>query len=235
MYLILCAMKEEVSEIIEKLDIAEKYSFFGMEFFRGAFSMPAGLRSREAVVGMTGVGKVMAAMNTQKLIDVFSPQKIIFAGIAGGVSDNIDVGDIVVSTDTIQYDMDASALGFKIGEIPFTGIRTIEADPEMVSAAKSFKAENCKITLGRILTADRFVSTSNPKERDFLTKEMAGIAVEMEGAAAALVAKMNNIPFVVIRVISDKCDGKAPKDFNKFLKKSSKLIVDMVLHIVKFF
>ena len=227
MYLILCAMKEEVSEIIEKIDVTEKYSFFNMEFYRGIFC-----GKHEAVVGMTGVGKVMAAIVTQKLIDVFSPKRIIFAGIAGCLRDNIDIGDIVISTDTMQHDMDASALGFKKGEIPYTGIRAIEADPKMIDIAKSFKPENCKIVLGRILTGDCFVSTSSKEERNFLTQEMEGIAVEMEGAAAALTAKMNNIPFLIIRIISDRCDGKAPEDFKKFLKKSSKLIADMVLHIV---
>jgi len=222
-------MKEEVSKIIEKIDVLEKYNFFGMEFFRGK------LCNHEAIVGMTGVGKVMAAIVTQKLIDVFSPEKIIFSGIAGGLSNNIDIGDIVISTDTIQHDMDASALGFKKGEIPYTGIRLIEADAEMINAAKSFKADNCKIVLGRILTGDRFISISKPEERNFLVEEMKGIAVEMEGAAAALAAKLNNIPFLIIRVISDKCDGKAPEDFNKFLKKSSKTIADMVTHIVHSF
>ena len=228
MYLILCAIKQELSQLIEKIDVIEKYNFFNMEFFRGNFPALAG--NQEAVVGMTGVGKVMAAMVTQKLIDNFLPKKIIFAGIAGSLIDNIDIGDIVVSTDAMQHDMDASALGFKIGEIPYTGIRTIEADPKMIDAAKSFKADNCKVVPGRILTGDRFIAST--EERNFLAKEMAGIAVEMEGAAAALTAKMNNIPFLIIRVISDKCDGKAPDDFKKFLKKSSKLIVDMVLHIV---
>ena len=226
MYLILCAMKEEVSEIIEKIDVKEKYKFFGMDFFRGI------LCNQETIVGMTGVGKVMAAIVTQKMIDVFSPKKIIFAGIAGCLSNDIDIGDIVISTDTIQHDMDASALGFKIGEIPYTGIRFIEADPEMINIAKKFKADNCKVIPGRILTGDRFVSASKPEERIFLAKEMGGHAVEMEGAAAALTAKMNNIPFLIIRVISDKSDGKAPADFHNFLGKSSKLIAEMVLHII---
>ena len=229
MYLVLCAMKEEVSEIIEKTDVLEKYNFFGMDFFRGT------LCGHETVVGMTGVGKVMAAIVVQKMIDVFLPKKIIFAGIAGGLSHDIDIGDIVISTDTMQHDMDASAIGFKKGEIPYTGIRLIEADPEMINAAKSFKADNCKTVFGRILTGDRFISVTKAEERNFLEKEMGGAAVEMEGAAAALAAKLNNIPFLIIRVISDKCDGKAPHDFNKFLKKSSKVVSDMVLHIVRCF
>ena len=227
MYLVLCAMKEEVSEIIEKTDIKEKYNFFGMEYFRGI------LCNHETIVGMTGVGKVMAAIVTQKLIDVFLPKKIIFAGIAGCLSKDIDIGDIVISTDTMQHDMDASALGFKIGEIPYTGIRLIEADPEMINAAKTFKAENSKIIPGRILTGDRFIATSKVEERHLLEVEMGGVAVEMEGAAAALAAKMNNIPFLVVRVISDRSDGKALDDFKKFLKKSSKNIADIVSHIFK--
>jgi len=220
-------MKEEVAEIIEKLDVLEKYNFFGMDFYRGI------LCNHETIVGMTGIGKVMAAIVTQKMIDVFSPKKIIFSGIAGCLSKEIDIGDIVISADTMQHDMDASALGFKIGEIPYTGIRFIEADPEMIDAAKSFKAENSKVILGRILTGDCFIAKQ--EERNYLAAELEGVAVEMEGAAAALTAKLNNIPFLIIRVISDKCDGKAPDDFKKFLKKSSKIIADMHIHIFKSF
>ncbi|MCL2481588.1 MAG: 5'-methylthioadenosine/adenosylhomocysteine nucleosidase [Spirochaetaceae bacterium] len=227
MYLVLCAMKEEVSEIIEKLDVLEKYNFFGMDFYRGI------LCNHETIVGMTGVGKVMAAIVTQKMIDVFLPKKVIFSGIAGCLSKDIDIGDIVISADTMQHDMDASALGFKIGEIPYTGIRLIEADPEMINAAKNFKAGNSKIILGRILTGDRFIAKL--EERNYLAAEMEGVAVEMEGAAAAITAKLNNIPFLIIRVISDKSDGKALDDFKKFLKKSSRLMADMVLHIFRSF
>ncbi len=227
MYLLLCAMKDEVSEISRMVKVSEKHTFFNMEYFRGE------LGGREVVTGMTGVGKVMAAAVTQKLADTFNPEGIIFAGIAGAVNPSLDIGDIVVSADCMQHDMDASALGFMIGEVPYTGLRIIRADQRLLDAAKSFRAEGCRLFAGRVLTGDQFISTASAEKRKFLSEELGGDAVEMEGAAAAFVAGMNNIPFVLVRIISDRADGNAPAEFRKFLKKSSSLLAGMVFHILK--
>ena len=226
MLLILCAMKDEVSEIMKMVKIKECFTVFGMEYCRGTIG------STEVVTGMTGVGKVMSAIVTQKLSDMFCPEGIIFAGIAGAVNPRINIGDIVVSADCMQHDMDASSVGFEIGEIPYTGIRILNADPRLLSAVKSYKSSGIKLITGRILTGDQFISTASAEKRELLSVKLGGDAVEMEGAAAAFAASINNIPFLIVRIISDKADGNAPSDFKQFLNRSSVLIADIIQHIL---
>jgi 5'-methylthioadenosine/S-adenosylhomocysteine nucleosidase len=226
MYLILCAMKDEVSEIMKLVKVKEHFTIFSMEYCRGSIG------DLEVVTGMTGVGKVMSAIVTQKLSDMFSPEGIIFAGIAGAVNSSLDIGDIVVSADCMQHDMDASSVGFQIGEIPYTGIRILKADSRLLDAVKSYKLPGIKLLAGRILTGDQFISTASAEKRELLSIELGGDAVEMEGAAAAFAASINNIPFLIVRIISDKADGNAPGDFKQFLRKSSALLADIIQHIL---
>jgi len=227
MFLLLCAMKEEVSDIIRKVEVSEKYTILNMDYYRGNFG------GAEVLVGQTGVGKVMSAMITQKLSDLFKPEAIIFSGIAGAINPLLDIGDIVVSADCLQHDFDASSLGFKIGEIPYTGLRIIESDRALFEKAMTFKAEGIKVVKGRILTGDQFISKASEEKKKILKVDLEGDAVEMEGASVAFTAYMNNIPFLLIRVISDRADGNAPHDFKKFLKRSSLLLSGMVFHILQ--
>jgi 5'-methylthioadenosine/S-adenosylhomocysteine nucleosidase len=220
-------MKEEVTGIVRMIEVSDKYTFFGMDYYKGH------LGGEEVVVGMTGVGKVMAAMITQKLSDLFKPKGIIFSGIAGALNPALDIGDLVVSKECLQHDMDASSLGFKIGEIPYTGVRVLESDKSLHDKAMMFKLEGIKVISGRILTGDQFINTSSDEKRKFLKDELQGDAVEMEGASVAFTAFMNKIPFLLIRVISDRADGNAPSDFKKFLKRSSILLSKMVFHILQ--
>lgn len=225
MIVFLCAMKEEVAEIIPNIKSAEAYSIFRTTFYKGT------LEGKNVLVGTTGIGKVFSAAVTQKICENFLPHAIVFLGIAGAVKDNLNIGDIVVSHDCMQYDMDATAMGFKIGEIPYTGIDKVEADKTLKQLAMSFKVEGKKIVEGRILTGDRFVVTKTAEERAFFRDILSGSAVEMEGAACGFVAHINNIPFVVVRVISDKADGNAPEKFREFLHNSSLCLADMAHHI----
>ena len=225
MYLILCAMKEEVAEIVKKGKTEKQYSFFGNPFYMGKTG------TKETVTGITGVGKVMAAMTTQKLIDFFSPEGIIFTGIAGAVNPGLGIGDIVIAKECMQHDIDATSLGFKPGEIPYTGIRILESDPALLEAARGFSSGDGKIIEGRVLTGDEFVTCVEKK--GYLYSELGGDAVEMEGAAAAFTAYMNNTPFMLARIISDRADGNAASDFRGFLKKSSAVLAEMVFHMLR--
>ncbi len=227
MILVLCAMKEEVSEIALNIKGSRKITLFRLDFYEGTLS------GKKIVVGRTGVGKVMSAMVTQKLIDLYKPDAVIFSGIAGAVNPDLEVGDIVISRDCLQHDFDASSIGLKIGEIPFTGIRIIESDPVLLKAAESFVSSGTRVIQGRILTGDQFIMEKSEEKRRFFTEELGGDAVEMEGAAVGFVAKMNNIPFILVRIISDKADGNAPSNFNSFLHSSSEKISGIVKHILE--
>ena len=227
MILVLCAMKEEAADISADIKNRERIDYYKIPFYKGT------LHGREVLVGMTGVGKVMSAMVVQKLIDTYNPEAVIFSGIAGAVNPDLEIGDVVVSKDCMQHDLDVSSLGFKIGEIPYTGMRIIDADKKLFDAALSYKKDGCRIISGRILTGDQFITEKSEEKRKLFTDILGGDAVEMEGASVGFTSFMNNIPFVLVRVISDRADGNAPKNFRSFLHKSSERITDIVNHILE--
>ncbi len=191
------------------------------------------LDGAEVIVASCGVGKAMAAMATQHFVDRYAPSRLIFTGIAGSLNRQLEIGDVVVARDSIQYDLDARAAGFEIGQIPFTSYREIPCDPDMVSAALSYPAEGFRLVEGRILTGDRFLARVEADAADLLSEELAGDAVEMEGASVGLVALFNGLPFLLLRTISDKADGSAKADFKKFLPVASERAFRVVLHLLR--
>ncbi|MBI9105886.1 MAG: 5'-methylthioadenosine/adenosylhomocysteine nucleosidase [Spirochaetales bacterium] len=225
MIAIIAAMQPEIKLIKDSVENPEKIVWKDWEFVCGKLS------GKEIVAVQTGVGKVLAALVTQRMIDVFSPSAIIMTGIAGALNPDLHRGDIVVGTDCLQHDMDATVFGFKRGQIPYTDYRIIESDPALVAAALSYPAE--KLRTGRILTGDQFVTGSGDAALSYLTDELEGDVVEMEGAAAGLTAKVNDIPFLLIRVISDKADGKAKGSYQKFLKSASERSFHLIEYLLE--
>lgn len=201
---IIGAMDKEVEALIHQMEDREEKTMAGMTFHRGR------LWNNEAVVVKSGVGKVNMAVCTQLLIDLYEVDILINTGIAGGLHKDIHVGDIVISSDAVQHDVDVTGRGFKAGEIPFMETSVFKADPELSAMAK----EICGIInpdigcyIGRILTGDQFISDNDRRQK--LIETFDGYCVEMEGAAMAQVAALNKVPFVIIRAISDKADDKA--------------------------
>jgi adenosylhomocysteine nucleosidase len=195
----------------------------------GPFTFNQGrLGAREIVVVKSGVGKVMAAMTAQKLIDYIRPSHIIFTGIAGALNSNLEIGDMVVGSEYIQHDIDARSLGFARGVIPYTDIQIVKGDPTLVQAALTFKPKQGKIISGRILSGDQFIEQANHPTHEHLHNELRGDAVEMEGASMAFVCHLNRVPFVAIRTISDKADHSAKVDFLKFLPRASHQSLEVV-------
>ena len=160
-------------------------------------------------------------MTTQYLINKFEPEIILFTGIAGALNSSYEIGDIIIANTCVQYDIDASELGFPPGTIPYTDYKIFSSDNKLLDLAKKIKNNNT-IHFGTILTGDQFISNSKRMNYQYLFDYFKGDAIEMEGAALAHVCTHNNLPFLVIRTISDKADETAPKDFNAFLKIASR-------------
>lgn len=169
-----------------------------------------------AVVVRCGVGKVLSAMVAQRSLDRFAPRAVALTGVAGALAPDLRPGDAVIARDTLQHDLDVTALGFALGEVPFTGERVFPCDPALVAAASGARIDGALRT-GRILTGDRFVTGADRACHAHLRADLAGDAVEMEGAAVAQVCTRNGVPFVIVRTISDRADGDAPADFAKVL------------------
>jgi adenosylhomocysteine nucleosidase len=209
-FAILCPMKEEMDAVLALGTTGARHDVLGFEGHEmTCFAHPV-------LVVRCGVGKVHAAMTAQRVIDEFKVDAIIVTGVAGALAPDLEPGDAVVARDVIQHDMDCTALGFARGEVPFTGERIFTCDPTLVASALTAKVGH-KLRAGRILAGDRFVTHSDKECHAYMTGELAGDAVEMEGAAVGQVCARNKIPFVVVRTISDRADGAAPEDFSKIL------------------
>jgi adenosylhomocysteine nucleosidase/adenosylhomocysteine/aminodeoxyfutalosine nucleosidase len=220
-------MDGEISEFLRAQSGARRELWNGFEFYPGT------MEGREVVVAKSGVGKSMAACVTQRLIDTYEPGEIIFTGIAGALRPDLEIGDVVVARDCLQHDLDATALGFKRGEIPYTQLRVMQCDPELVELAAKVSPLEGKSVVGRVLTGDQFLVAAQSQSHAYLRDELAGDVVEMEGASVGLVADINRIPFVVIRSVSDKGDGSSALDFAKFLRRVSRNSVHLVRHILR--
>jgi len=223
---IIGAMQAEIDEILKYLENKKKTKWKEFVFYEGK------LFDKEVVLVKSGVGKVFAALATQKLIDTHSPSVIIFTGVAGAINPKYEIGDIVVAEDCVQHDMDASEFGYKRGEIPYSNYRFFRTEEKLKKVALNAKIFHT-VHQGRILTGDQFLSQKDLIKFEYLRKELEGDAVEMEGAAVAQVATVNEIPFLIIRTISDKADQEASLDYTKFFKEVGRNSLGMIEHILK--
>ena len=181
----------------------------------------------------SGIGKVNAGICTQILADLFQVDAVINTGIAGSLKAEINIGDIVVSTDAIQHDMDATGFGYEPGVIPRMPVSCFEADKELVKAAEDACKEavpEVGVFAGRIVSGDQFISDRQVKNR--ITAQFGGMCTEMEGAAIAQAAYLNSIPFVIIRAISDKADDSATVDYPTFERQAIAHSVALVENFV---
>ena len=219
-------MDQEVAKLKEMMTEVEITKAASMEFYKGK------LNGTEAVVVRAGVGKVNAACCTQALIDHFPVSCVINTGIAGSLQASIDIGDIVLATDALEHDMDAVSFGYGLGQIPGMKVFSFTADEKLRKIAK----EGCEkvnpdisVHEGRVVTGDQFVSSKEKKT--WLVDHFDGCCTEMEGAAIAHVAYLNQIPFLIVRAISDKADDSAHMDYPTFeakaIEHSVRLITEM--------
>ena len=221
-YGIIGAMDPEIDTLVKHLENKKEEKKYGLTFYLGK------LKKYEVVIVKCGIGKVNAGRTTQVLISEYSPKYIVNTGIGGGLYSQLKIGDIVISTDLIQHDFDVTAFGYPKGYM-CTGVNKDEptkyvADKELSEKIKKVLekvSEGRTVFSGRVLTGDMFVSKKEKREE--LVKDFDGYCCEMEGAAIAQVASLNNIPFTVVRLISDLPSGKGADDYNKFESEAARL------------
>lgn len=225
---IIGAMEVEVERLKQDMEIQREICKAGMNFCEGI------LMGQPAVVVRSGIGKVNAAVCTQILADEFGVDAVINTGIAGSLNAKIDIGDIVISTDVLHHDMDAVNFGYAPGQIPQMDVFSFEADTALADLAeKVCKEVNPEIQVfrGRVVSGDQFVADKAVKER--ISGLFQAFCTEMEGAAIAQASYLNNIPFVVIRAISDKADDSATEDYPTFERKAVEHSVKLVEGLLK--
>ena len=225
---IIGAMDEEVSILKDIMNIKETIEKASLKFYIGS------LEGKEVVLVKCGIGKVNAALCAQILISEFNVDAIVNTGVAGALHDELDVYDIVISTDAIQHDFDTTVFGDKKGMIPRMDNSIFVADEKLINAAYESSKEEVKthkVVKGRVLSGDIFISSKELK--DELVREFAGYCGEMEGAAIAHVCYVNETPFVIIRAMSDKADGSADVTYEEFVGQAAHNSKDIVLRMLR--
>ncbi len=220
---IIGAMDEEVAGLKKEMTVSSTSSIASMEFLEGT------LLGKEVVIVRSGIGKVNAAVCAEILAGIFKVDAIINTGIAGSLNAKIDIGDIVISSDVLHHDMDATGFGYALGQIPRMAVLSFTADNTLIQTAKDVcQKVNPEIHthIGRIVSGDQFISDQQVKEK--ILTNFEGYCTEMEGAAIAQTAYLNNIPFVILRAISDKADNSATVDYPTFEKKAIEHSVNLV-------
>lgn len=205
------AMEEEVTLLRDEMTITGEAVHAGITVYRGTF------QGTEMALAQCGIGKVNATICTQMLIDLYAPDALVFSGVAGGLLPNMAVGDLVIASHLIQYDMDLTAFGRRHGEVPGQD-RMVESDPKLVQkatdafdAAFEGKDDAPNLMLGTVVSGDKFISDA--KTLRWLQREFAALATEMEGAAVGYTCRLNDLPFVVVRGLSDTAGESASDDF----------------------
>ena len=226
MILILGAMDSEINEFLSRLENARQLKWNGFIQHYGE------LDGRAVVVSKSGVGKVMSAMVTQHLIDSWRPKAVLFTGLAGSLRAHIAIGDTLLAQDLVQHDLDSSGLGLPRGQVPFSDYRFMPAHPGLLELAAGYVPATGKLHRGRICTGDQFITHREMESHAYLTEELEGDGVEMEGASVALVCTINRVPFLVARTISDRADESAATNFADFLPQASRNSLALVRYLL---
>lgn len=224
---IIGAMEEEVLSLISEMEIEDTIKKCSMEFNVGK------LQGKHVVVVKCGIGKVNAAICAQVLIDDFGVNQVINVGVAGGINKEIFPGDVVISNNLVQHDMDTTAFGDKVGQIPRMDTFDFKCDDKLVENAKTACKDITKynVFVGRIVSGDQFIA--NVEKIKWLEQEFGAIACEMEGASIAQACYLNNVPFIVIRSISDNANNGAHSDFEKFKHIAVANSLDIIRNMLK--
>lgn len=224
---IIGAMELEVASLKARMSVSRAEKRAGMEFLEGT------LNDKSVVVVRSGVGKVNAALCVQLLADLFQVTHIINTGVAGSLNAKLKIGDILISADALYHDVDATVFGYQPGEVPQLGRREFQADrrmAELAMAACKKVNPDIRAALGRVLSGDQFIASSEAKNR--LISQYGGDCAEMEGAAIAHGAYLNEIPFVILRAISDSADDSSQVEYPVFeaaaAKHSAALVMEML-------
>ena len=211
---ILGAMVEEIEPFVEVLENKKVTETAQNTFYEGR------LNGHDVVLAYSKIGKVNSTLTVTLMIERFGAERILFSGVAGGINPGLRIGDLVVATQLVQHDVDITAFGHPFGFIPESG-DFVDADPELIKIAQSVAEEKgIKLLTGVIATGDQFIA--DERKKNWIQETYRADALEMEGASVAYTAKCLEVPFFVLRAISDTADMDAGFSFEEFLKSSAK-------------
>lgn len=206
---IICAMEEEFLAIVDNLHLKTTVQ----EYTRLKVDV-ASYGEHELYLVLCGIGKVNAAINTQKLLSKVEVDYVVNVGVAGNLVSELDFGDVVIATDLVHHDMDVTGFGIPLGQVPRMDIFAFASSIKLLHLSENITSNDYKIKHGRIASGDQFID--NAAKAQFIQSEFNALACEMEGAAIAHTCYLNQVPFLIIRSLSDKAGNEEGRAMHSY-------------------
>ena len=221
---IMGAMPEEVAPILKKLGDYKTTEYANNKYYEATY------KGVDLVIAYSKIGKVFSTLTAATMIQHFGADRLLFSGVAGAISETLNVGDLIVATKLTQHDLDITAFGHPFGYVP-EGAVFVEADSKMIELSKEVAKEMGKsVQEGIIATGDQFVA--NEERKNWIADTFGADALEMEGGSVAVVCNALNVPFFILRAISDAADMDASFSFDEFLETSAVQSAEFVMKMV---
>jgi len=222
---IMGAMPEEIAPLLEKVENVKKIEYANNFYYEATY------QGKELVIAYSKIGKVFSSLTASTLLEKFACDKLLFSGVAGAINPDLKIGDLIIADKLCQHDLDISIFGHDFGFVP-EGAKFVATDATLREVAKEVaKANGLSLIEGTIATGDQFVASNERKE--FIAKNFQADALEMEGASVAVVCDALNVPFFVLRAISDTANDDAEMDFDAFMISSAKISANFILDMVE--
>jgi adenosylhomocysteine/aminodeoxyfutalosine nucleosidase len=225
MIAIMGAMREEIEPLLEQISEIKAHIIGPNTYYTGRYA------DRDVVIAYSRIGKVNAAVTATVMLAHFGASRLLFSGVAGAISGDLKVGDLVAATQLVQHDVDLTSFGHPIAFLPETG-DYFSADAALLQSAQAVADSlDLQLKTGTIATGDQFIADT--KKKQWIHDTFKADAVEMEGASVAAVCAGFGVPFFVLRAISDAADMEANFSFDAFLESSAKVSAAFVLEMIK--
>ena len=222
---IMGAMEEEIEPLLSHFKEVNIVEFANNKYYEVSYN---GL---DIVIAYSKIGKVFASLTATTMIEKFGCDTLLFSGVAGAINPKLQIGDLIIADKLCQHDLDITAFGHPNGFVP-GGSVFVETSKELRDIAIEVASKNdLKVIVGTIATGDQFVHSTERK--DFIESTFKADALEMEGASVAVVCDALDVPFFVLRAISDSADMDAGFDFDEFLKSSAINSANYLIKIVE--
>ncbi len=222
---IMGAMPEEIAPLLEKVENIKKIEYANNSYYEATY------KGKELVIAYSKIGKVFSSLTASTLLEKFSCDKLLFSGVAGAINPALKIGDLIIADKLCQHDLDISIFGHDFGFVP-EGAKFVESDVNLRQIAQEVATKNnLSLIEGTIATGDQFVASNERKE--FISKNFQADALEMEGASVAVVCDALNVPFFILRAISDTANDDAEMDFDAFMVSSAKISANFILDMVE--
>ncbi len=219
------AMSEEIAPILEMVGTYQTTEYAQNRYYEAQY------KGHDLVIAYSKIGKVFSTLTAATMIEKFGAEILLFSGVAGGINPELKIGDLIVATALCQHDLDITAFGHPHGYVP-EGAQFIKAEQKLISVASEVAQEmGVKLKEGIIATGDQFVHSEERKA--WIQKTFNADALEMEGTSVAVVCEALEVPFLILRAISDTADMDASFNFDEFLESSAKESAVFIMKMVE--